>query len=154
MENIQKRELLDLLKREHENLFTVANTIQEKGLENEIVDKKWVLKDVISHIMLYEREAVKVLKKGSIENNNFYSRTDDDRNEENFQKTHSKSLEEILADAHEIYKGLLLETEKLGPIELDSIWPGMKRPVKLFIIGESIGHYDDHIPKIQKRFNI
>ncbi len=151
---MHKAELLQNLKAQHELLISVSKKIQEKGLENEIIDKKWVLKDVISHLSLYEREAVNVLKKKSMEDNPFYTRSDDDRNEENFTKTHAKSLKEITENANKTFKELYSETEKLNQPELDSSFLGMKKSVGNFIAGESYAHYPDHIPKLQKRFNI
>lgn len=149
---MNKAELLQNLKSQHDLLNNVSKKIQEKGLANEIIDKKWVLKDVISHLSLYEREAVNVLKKKSMENNSFYTRSDDDRNEENFTKTHVKRLQEITDSANKIFKELYSETEKLSQEELDISFPGMKKTVGNFIAGESYGHYPDHIPKLQQRF--
>ena len=132
---MHKAELLQNLKAQHELLISVSKKIQEKGLENEIIDKKWVLKDVISHLSLYEREAVNVLKKKSMEDNPFYTRSDDDRNEENFTKTHAKSLKEITENANKTFKELYSETEKLNQQELDSSFLGMKKSVEESILG-------------------
>ena len=151
---MEKSELLLNLKTEHDKLFSVATAILDKGLENEIIDKKWILKDTISHLTLYEREAVKVLKNKTAENNSFYTRTDDDRNEENFEDTHNKSLKEILEESNKIFKELVAETEKLSQEELDKTFPGMKKTLGNFIAGESYGHYPDHIPKLHERFNV
>lgn len=151
---MEKDELLQNLKSNHQLLISVSKKIQDKGLDNEIIDKKWVLKDVLSHLSLYEREAVNVLKMKSMENNSFYSRTDDDRNEENFTKTHDKSLQDILESSNEIFNDLYTLTSKLNQQELDGSFSGMKKTVGEFIAGESYRHYPDHIPKLQKRFNV
>ena len=151
---MQKQELLENLKTEHDKLEDVVKKIQFMGVENEIIDKKWVLKDVISHLSMYEREAVKILKKKTIENNIFYTRTDDDRNEENFTATHGTNLQEIIESANSVYNELYNETDKLTQKELDSKFPGMSQTVGNFIAYQSYGHYPDHIPKLQKRFSV
>lgn len=151
---MEKVELLQNLQTNHQLLISISKKIQDKGLDTEIIDKKWVLKDVIAHLSFYEREAVNVLKKKSMENNPFYGRSDDDRNEENFTKTQNKSLEEILDNSNKIFTDLYELTSKLSQQELDGSFPGMKKTVGNFIAGESYGHYPDHIPKLQKRFNV
>jgi len=151
---MNKAELLAKLKAEYDILMTVTKAIQSKGMENDIIDKKWLLKDVISHLSLYEREAVKVLQNKTVENNSFYKRTDDDRNEENFNATHNKSLQKIIEESNRVFKDLYNETEKLSQEELDEMFPGMNKAVSQFISGESYGHYPDHISKLQKRFSV
>ncbi len=151
---MKKAELLAKLKEEYNILMTVTKAIQSKGMENDIIDKKWVLKDVLSHLSLYEREAVKVIQNKTLENNSFYKRTDDDRNEENFNVTHNKSLQEIIEESNKVFNDLYNETEKLSQDQLDGIFPGMNKTVSQFISGESYGHYPDHISKLQKRFNV
>ena len=151
---MQKNELLAHLQSDYDTLMSVTQAIQAKGLENDIIDTKWVLKDVLSHLSLYEREAANALKKKTLENNSFYKRTDDDRNEENFNATHNKSFQELLDNSNKVFKDLYSEIEKLTQEELDGKFPGMTRPVWQFIVGQSYGHYPDHIPKLQKRFNV
>lgn len=151
---MQKSELLQNLKERHDHMMSLVKKIQASGKENEIIDKKWFVKDSISHCIFYEDKMIDVLKKKTVEGNSFYKRSDDDRNEENFKATHNLSLQEIVKKANTIYKDLNKAIENLTQEEIDSKFPGMTRTVADFIAGQSFGHYDDHIPVLQKRFNV
>lgn len=149
-----KTELLQNLRDRHDRLLTIVKVLQDKGLDNEIINKKWVVKDVVSHVIFYENEMVKVLKNKTLENNTFYTRSDDDRNDENFNATHNLSLEEIIFRANRVYNEMYSVIELMSDEELNTKFPGMKSEVAKFIEYQSFAHYDEHIPILEKRFNV
>ena len=130
-----KTELLENLQNKRDKLNKVVNQIKEQGSENEIIEKKWYLKDVIAHISYYENEVVKVLPAKSMEGKVFWKKADDERNKEIYAETTNFSLLEITDRANQIFNDLFQETTNLSQNELDNPFPGMKRHIDDFIAG-------------------
>ena len=156
--NLKKETLLKKLRYKRTQWDSTIDKIIKKGLENEIITKKWILKDIISHITWYEKELIKAIEDKTIAESEFWNMSYDERNELIYNETKEKTLEEILKESATINKILLEKIEKLSDEELNSdVFIKRKTNTRVthnFIGGITFWHYEDHEDVLIDRFDL
>ena len=133
-------------------------TIIHKGLDNERVSKKWLLKDVISHITWYDKELLKALETRSIADSIFWNVSVSERNEKIFNETQDVTLDEILDDSARTFNALINKIRGLSDKNLNSDEyikrKSEKRLTWDFVGANNFWHFEDHEDALIERFDL
>lgn len=109
----------------------------------------WSLKDVLAHIIWYEREMINVLQSQRFEGSDLWEISLDDRNAAIFEENEGRSLDDVLGEAEASYKQLIKLLEDLNEKDLNDAasFPGMPLEWKPWqvLASNTYEHYDDHL---------
>jgi hypothetical protein len=109
---LKKETFLKKIKYRRRNWNRIIDQISERGLNTEIIQKNWYLKDVIAHISWYDKQIVDALMKRSILENKFIFMSFQDRNALIYNNSQEKTLSELLKESRTIFGKLITEIEK------------------------------------------
>jgi uncharacterized damage-inducible protein DinB len=113
----------------------------------------WSLKDVIAHIVWYEREMVNVLERREFAGSKLWELPTDRRNAAIHEQTDGGTLEERLAEAHQVFGHLMDLIASLTDKDLSdpASFPGMPaewRPWEV-LASNTYEHYEDHLAQTE-----
>lgn len=153
---MNKKELLTVMTDERRKWDIFLNKIIESNKADEIIEKNWILKDVILHMFRYDEEIKKAIKTRSLKDHRFWNISYPKRNAEIHLERDKYSLETVLQKDKENYESLLREIEKLNDEDIGSqhFFKDSRKKLLSLIKGNSYGHYYEHYPKLTKRFGI
>ena len=117
------------------------------------VDDGWSVKDIIAHVVWYEREMVGLLQKRLLAGSEWWGLPNAERNERIYQQNRLRSLEDVLIESVTVYRQLHDLLEGLSDAELEdpryfANMPADWVPWQL-IAENTYDHYRDHAASIQ-----
>jgi hypothetical protein len=113
----------------------------------------WSVKDLVAHITWSEREMVGVLRSRALVGSDLWNLTNDERNEIVYQQNRGRPLEEVLAEAGQVYRQLLelvsamSEAELNDPLYITEMPPGL--PPWRLLAGNTYIHYQEHAGQLK-----
>lgn len=155
---LSKTTLLKKLKHNRKQWDSTIESVIIKQKENELVTKKWVLKDVVAHITWYEKELVDALEKKSIVNSKFWNMEVEPRNVEIFEDTQQYTLMDLIEESRKTFNELVKKIESLSDEQLNSEnYIKQKEGTRVthdYIGGITFWHYEEHQDALIDRFDL
>jgi hypothetical protein len=114
----------------------------------------WTVKDVVAHVTWHEREMIGMLDGRTMEHgSDLWMLPTDERNNAIYELHKDRPLEEILAEAPQVYEAMLALINTLSDEELHApsrfeFMPNDWVPWEI-IASNTYGHYEQHTPGIE-----
>ena len=147
-DSITKAELLEKVRAARAEWEALLAQIDPERLSEPGVTSDWSVKDIVAHIGFWERSVLDGLRTGE----RGLQGEVDEVNERVFRINRDRPLDEVLAEAREIYRDLLATIEAVPEDALTApgwfTWTG-GRPVWVVIAGNTYWHYPEHAESIR-----
>ena len=155
---MNKKTLIKKLVYGHDNVNFTFQQIGNLNLQNTIIEKNWLPKDVLAHVTWYMKEVIATLATKSTINSTFWSMSIEDRNNYIFNNTHAQDFQILLNEFEDVFHSLIksceiLTEENLISEDYISLMKG-KRKTFDFILGNVYFHFDDHIDVLIENFDL
>ena len=151
---IGKAELIDRVKTERSRWNDLVARVDDDLMLKPGVEGTWSTKDILAHVIWYEREMVGVLKSRALVGSDLWDLPLDERNAGVHEEIKDVTLEEARAEADRVFPALIEQLELL-PEEAyaDSAhfkhMPDEWAPWDV-IAGNTFRHYQDHMESVQQ----
>jgi uncharacterized protein (TIGR03083 family) len=142
-DSITKAELIEKVRAARAEWEALLAQIDPEHMGEPGVTSDWSVKDIVAHIGFWERSVLDGLRTGE----RGLQGEVDEINERVFRTNRDRPLDQVLAEAREIYRDLLAAIEALpedaptAPYRFT--WTG-GRPVWVVIAGNTYWHYPEH----------
>ncbi len=152
---MNKAEILAALKSEREKFLQAIAGLTDEVLANEPVMGEWTIKDLLSHLTIWESELVTLLaftRLGKRPTNvQGLTGDPDELNAKWYAEYKNRPLDRALADFHGVRKQTTRQVESLADKELaESKYSWLKgEPLWKWIAEDSFGHEAEHIEHIR-----
>ena len=114
---------------------------------------KWSVKDLVAHITWSEWEMVGLLEARTLVGSDFWSLTNDERNEIVYQQNADRPLDEVLSDSKAVYARLLELVTGMSDMELNDPGQFAGMPADWLpwrvIAGNTYIHYREHAKNLE-----
>ena len=151
---MDKREFIDRVKSERELWDELLSRVSDDLIQEPGVEGDWSVKDILTHVMWYEREMIGVLKARALVGSDFWALPLDDRNDAVHGEVSGMSLDEVRSEAARVFPALVEQLELLPEEALSdaSHFEGMPAEWAPFdVIGSNtFRHYPDHTGSIRR----
>ena len=151
---MDKREFIDRVKSERELWDEVLSRVPDDLIQEPGVEGDWSVKDILAHVMWYEREMIGVLKARALVGSDWWALPLDDRNDAVHGEVSGMSLDEVRSEAARVFPALVEQLELLPEEALSdaSHFEGMPAEWAPFdVIGSNtFRHYPDHTESIRR----
>jgi len=150
---MDKIRFLDTLLTERAEWDRVLSQIDEARMIAPGVAGEWSVKDVVAHLMWYEREMVGVLTAHALAGSDLWDLPGDERNGVLFEQNRQRLLGDVLAEARQVFDRLLVAMRSLS--DEDLVDPGRFRDMPAdwvpwqILAGNTYEHYRDHLPALR-----
>ncbi len=118
------------------------------------VEGDWSAKDILAHVIWYEREMVGLLRARAFVGSDLWALPLDERNAGVHEETKSMTLEEVRAESERVFPDLLEQLEALPEDAYSdpSSFPGMPAEWEpwFIIAGNTFNHYPDHTESLRQ----
>lgn len=146
-------ETLALLDGARARLDEAVARIPRERMETPELDGGWSAKDAVAHITWSEREMVGVLRQRALVGSELWELSRDDRNAAVYAENRERPLDDVLAEARQVFVELRAEIARLSDEDLNDPaviagLPGEFTPWQL-LAGNSWAHYPEHLPALQ-----
>ena len=150
---MDKTQLLATLRTEREQWESLLAQIGEERMVQPGVAGEWSVKDIIIHVMWYERETVGVLQQHAFIGSPLWYVPLEERNTAMVAEKHDRTLQEVRSEAQQVFEQLIQAIQALPEADLNdaSSFPDIPPnwlPWQV-IVGNSYEHYHQHIPSLQ-----
>lgn len=159
--NISKTELLSNMQRGWNELDAYVQSLSEAQLTGPTDAASWTAKDHLMHLAVWA-DGITAMLNGEVRRERMgldaetWASRDFDRMNAVIQQAHQdKPLAEVLTALHDAHHALYIKAQSLSDDDLrrpynyfDPTSP-QDRPIIGWIIGDSYGHYEEHIPWIE-----
>lgn len=147
-----KQAFIETLTAERERWDALLDQISPAWMLIPGASQSWTVKDTIAHTTWYEREMVDLLRKRVLAGSALWQMPTDERNQTIYRENRLRDLDEILAEAIQIYQELLNELKKLDDEDLNDPARFDEMPADWLpwevIASNTYEHYREHIPVI------
>ncbi len=151
---MDKREFIDRVKSERELWDELLSRVPDDLIQEPGVEGDWSVKDILAHVMWYEREMIGVLKGRALVGSDFWALPLDDRNDAVHGEVSGMSLDEVRSEAARVFPAPVEQLELLPEEALSdaSHFKGMPAEWAPFdVIGSNtFRHYPDHTESIRR----
>ena len=151
---MDKREFIDRVKAERELWDELLSRVPDDLIQEPGVEGDWSVKDILAHVMWYEREMIGVLKARALVGSDFWALPLDDRNDAVHGEVSGMSLDEVRAEAARVFPSLVEQLELLPEEAFSdaSHFEGMPAEwAPSDVIGSNtFRHYPDHTESIRR----
>ena len=151
---MNKEEVITRVKAERSRWNDVMAQIDDDLMMKPGVEGHWSAKDVLAHVVWYEREIVGVLSARAFVGSDLWALPLDERNAGVYEETKNMTLEEARAESARVFPELLELLEALPEDAYGdpSSFPGMPAEwAPWFIIaGNTFNHYLDHTESLRQ----
>ncbi len=152
---MDKKELLIAMQTSREALSGAIAGLSDDELQTPGVNGEWSVKDILSHLSMWEAELVSLLfmiNNGEKPDGFFTSnRSDDDINAEWYQELKDRPLERVQADFLGVRRQTIKQIENLDgkALQEDARFPPLKHPLIEIIRNNTYTHEDGHRQSIE-----
>jgi hypothetical protein len=113
----------------------------------------WTVKDNIAHITWHEKEMLGMLRARRLHGSELWNLPLQERNTAIFEQNRGRSLQDVLAEAREVYPELLRELEKLDDTDLTDPGRIAEMPadwtLAALLEDNTYEHYADHVAGVR-----
>lgn len=148
-----KSHFLDTLLAERAEWDRVLSQIDDARMTAPGVADEWSVKDVVAHVTWYEREMVGLLTTHVLAGSDLWDRPTDERNRMLFEQNRQRPLDDVLAEARQVFDQLVEAVRPLS--DEDLVDPGRFRDMPAdwvpwqILAGNTYEHYRDHLPALR-----
>ena len=147
-ETMNKSKLLDAIRSERSQWEALLAQVNEAHMSERGVAGEWSLKDIIAHITWFEREMIVLLQKRALVGSELWQVSQAERNAAIFEENRQQSLQDVLAEAPQVYEQLIelvqaLTDEDVTDARRFAEMPSEWQPWQV-IAGNTYEHYRDH----------
>ena len=151
---MNKHEFINRVKSERERWDELMAQVPDDLMLKPGVEGDWSAKDVLAHVMWYEREMIGMLKARALSGSDWWALPLDDRNDAVHGEVSGMSLDEVRSEAARVFPSLV---EQLGLLPEEALsdashFEGMPAEWAPFdVIGSNtFRHYPEHTESIQR----
>ena len=150
---MNRSDFLQVLSDQHASWLTLLERVGDERMTIPGVEGDWSIKDILAHVIWYEREMVGLLDERTLAGSDLWKLPHAERNALIYQQNRDRSLEDVLNEAATTYPQLLRLVEGLSDAELNdprsfTNMPEDWLPWQL-IAENTYDHYRDHGLSIQ-----
>jgi hypothetical protein len=150
---MQTAQVLSLIDDGHAQLDAALSHISRERMEAPGAEGDWSAKSVLAHITWGEREMVGVLRQRAMVGSDLWGLSQDARNAAVFAENRDRALDDVLAEARQVFADLRVEIARLSDAEmvdpvLTAGMPSGLAPWQL-LAGNTWKHYQEHLPALQ-----
>lgn len=144
----------------------LSNIMAERAEWDELIDRvgpermeipdvtgSWSVKDVIAHIMWFEREMIGVARAHALIGSSLWNLPQAERNEAVYEEFREMPLEQVLDEARQTYAQLLVALRDLDEADLNDTSRFRDMPAEWLpwqvIAGNTYEHYRAHVPDVR-----
>ena len=151
---MEKHEVIDRVRTERSRWNDLLAHIDDDLMLKPGVEGDWSAKDILAHVMWYEREMVGMLRSRALIGSDLWALPLDERNAGVHEETKDMTLKEVRAESSRVFPELMEQLEAL-PQEAygdASCFPGMPAEWEpwFVIAGNTFRHYLDHTESLQQ----
>jgi len=150
---MDKTTLIQTLRNEHEQWQTLLAQISEERMVQPGVAGEWSVKDIIAHVMWYERETVGILQQRAFVGSPLWNVSLEERNAAMVAESRTYSLKEIQTQAQQVFEQLIQAIQELSEADLNDASSLRDIPPNWLpwqvIASNSYEHYHQHTPSLQ-----
>ena len=151
---MEKTVLIETLRTEREQWESLlAQISKERMVQPGVAGEAWSVKDIIAHVMWYERETVGILQQHAFIGSPLWRVSLEERNAAMVAENHDSSLQKVRAEAQQVFEQLIQAIQALPENDLNDASRFRDIPPNWLpwqvIASNSYEHYHQHIPAIQ-----
>ena len=150
---MNKTTLIETLRTERRQWDGLLAQIGEERMQQPGVAGVWSVRDVIAHVMWYERETVGVLQQRAFVGSPLWGVSLDERNAGTVAESQQLPLQELRAEAQQVFEQLIQAIQTFSDAELNDASSLRDIPFTwlpwLVIVSNSYGHYHQHTPSLR-----
>ena len=151
---MDKREFIDRVKFERERWDELMAQVSDDLMLRPGIEGDWSAKDILAHVMWYEREVIGVLKARALVGSDWWALPLEDRNTAVHGEIKDISLEEVRTEAARVFPALVEQLELLPEEALNDSSHFEHMPSEWApsdVIGSNtFRHYPEHTESIQR----
>ena len=151
---MNKDEVITRVKTERSRWGDIIAHIDDDLMLKPGVEGDWSAKDILAHVIWYEREIVSLLRARAFVGSDLWALPLDERNAGVHEETKSMTLEEVRAESERVFPDLLEQLEALPEDAYGdpSSFPGMPAEWEpwFIIAGNTFDHYPDHTESLRQ----
>ncbi len=153
-EPFSKDKLLDAMRNGFAEFESFLAPLSEEQMTTPGVNDAWSVKDNLAHLVAWQQHALRLLQ--AVQDNvspsdQHKGLTEEQINEQIYQQNKDRPLGEVRDELRSSFERVLESTQNLTQEELEKpqSWLG-DRPVWPYVVGNTYGHYEEHIQIIQR----
>lgn len=154
---MNKDEIIDALEDERERFLEVIDGLPDEALQQPGVVGEWSVKDVMSHLIAWETELIKLLwqaQQGQKPTSaHFGSMALDDLNATFYRETKDRPLDRVMADFQAVRKQTARRIDAFADADLNNPqrYPWLNnQPLWSWVAGDSFEHEAEHRAQISE----
>ena len=151
---MNKEEVITSVKTERSRWSDIMAQMDDDMMLKPGVEGHWCVKDVLAHVVWYEREIVGVLRARAFVGSDLWALPLDERNAGVYEEIKDMTLEEVRAESARVFPELLEQLEALPEDAYgdSTCFPGMPAEWKpwFIIAGNTFNHYRDHTQSLKQ----
>jgi len=151
---MNKEEVIARVKTERGHWSDIIARMDDDMMLKPGVEGHWSVKDILAHVVWYEREVVGVLRSRAFVGSDLWALPLDERNAGVYEETRNMTLEEVRAESARVFPQLLEQLEALPKDAYGdaSCFPGMPAEWEpwFIIAGNTFNHYPDHAQSLKQ----
>ena len=151
---MDKREFIDRVKSERERWDELMSRVPDDLMLKRGVEGDWSAKDILAHVMWYEREMIGMLKSRALAGSDWWALPLEERNNAVHGEVSRMSIEEARTEATRVFPALVEQLELLPEEALNdpAHFEGMPAEwAPSDVIGSNtLRHYPEHTESIQR----
>lgn len=105
-DQMTKSQFMENMQRERAYWEATLDEVGEERMMEPGAEGEWTVKDVIAHVTWNEREMASILRERALVGSDLWELTNDERNAILFEEHRDRPLDEVLAEAREVYAEL------------------------------------------------
>ena len=150
---MNKEEVISRVRTERSRWNDVMAQIDDDLMLKPGVEGEWSAKDILAHVIWYEREMVGMLRSRALVGSDLWTLTLDERNAGVHEETKNMTLDEVRAESARVFPELLKQLELLPSEAYSDSAPFEHMPAEwepwFVIAGNTFRHYSDHTESLQ-----
>ena len=151
---MEKDEVISRVRTERSRWNDIMAQIDDDLMLKPGVEGDWSAKDILAHVMWYEREMVGMLKSRALVGSDLWSLPLDERNAGVHEETKNMTLDEVRAESARVFPELLEQLELLPSEAYNDSAHFEHMPAEwepwFVISGNTFNHYSDHTESIRQ----
>ncbi len=148
-----KTELFNQLKTARAEWDALIGTIDPKWMAETGVEGPRSAKDIIAHVIWYEREMVGMLNARALVGSDLWELPQDERNAVLLEENRNRSLDDVLTESKQVFEQLLLAVQALSEQAVNDPSRFKDMPTQWVpwqvIAGNTFDHYPVHAASIR-----